>query len=171
VTPIDNKAGIHSPPPPTSYGNMPLAVSQSGSAPNTNDPEQKSKFEQNGKKFGKKLGNAGVFPVYCFVLSRRSDHSCSNFRCWCHCRFQHREQYFLNSRSILLVLCDLISLEISCLTHISPGSHWNGVGGICFLWMDYSLLNTKSILQLMTHFFAMKIVKLVLALLLIVVEQ
>jgi hypothetical protein len=64
VTPIDNKGGITSPPPPTNYGNMPLAVSQNGSAPNTNDPEQKSKFEQNGKKFGKKLGNAGMFMVY-----------------------------------------------------------------------------------------------------------
>ncbi|KAJ5459764.1 uncharacterized protein N7458_001316 [Penicillium daleae] len=61
VKPLDEKAGIYTPPPPTSYGNMPLAVSQSGSGPTSNDPEQKSKFEQNGKKFGKKLGNAAIF--------------------------------------------------------------------------------------------------------------
>ncbi|KAJ5929966.1 hypothetical protein N7466_005459 [Penicillium verhagenii] len=49
-------------PPPTNYGNMPLDVSQGGpSAPESNDPNQKSKFEQGGKKFGKKLGNAAIF--------------------------------------------------------------------------------------------------------------
>lgn len=48
-------------PPPTNYGNMPLEVSQGGpSAPDSNDPKEKSKFEQGGKKFGKKLGNAGM---------------------------------------------------------------------------------------------------------------
>lgn len=62
VKPLDEKAGIYSPPPPTNYGNMPLAVAQSGSNPASNDPEQKSKFEENGKKFGKKLGNAGKSP-------------------------------------------------------------------------------------------------------------
>lgn len=57
---INEKAGVSSPPPPTNYGNMPLAVSQSGSgAPASNDPEQKNKLEEGGKKFGKKLGNAG----------------------------------------------------------------------------------------------------------------
>ncbi|EPS26965.1 hypothetical protein POX_g08737 [Penicillium oxalicum] len=61
VKPLDEKAGIYSPPPPTNYGNMPLAVAQSGSNPASNDPEQKSKFEENGKKFGKKLGNAAIF--------------------------------------------------------------------------------------------------------------
>jgi hypothetical protein len=50
---------------------MPLAVSQSGSGPTSNDPEQKSKFEQNGKKFGKKLGNAGMFTVYRSILTKR----------------------------------------------------------------------------------------------------
>ncbi|KAJ5909688.1 hypothetical protein N7504_004331 [Penicillium tannophilum] len=49
-------------PPPTNYGNMPLEVSQGGpSAPESNDPKEKSKFEQGGKKFGKKLGNAAIF--------------------------------------------------------------------------------------------------------------
>ncbi|KAL9050945.1 MAG: hypothetical protein Q9162_006330 [Coniocarpon cinnabarinum] len=44
----------------TNYGNMPMDVSQSGgSAPA--DPAQKSKFEQGGKKFGKKMGNAAIF--------------------------------------------------------------------------------------------------------------
>ncbi|PYI33726.1 SH3-domain-containing protein [Aspergillus indologenus CBS 114.80] len=47
-------------PPPTNYGNMPLEVSQSGSTPD-GDPAKKGKFEEHGKKFGKKLGNAAVF--------------------------------------------------------------------------------------------------------------
>lgn len=40
------------------YGNMPLDVSQTGS----NKPEagQPSKFNEQGKKFGKKMGNAGM---------------------------------------------------------------------------------------------------------------
>lgn len=49
--------------PPTDYGNMPLQVSQSGqpAAPaNPEDPKQ-NKLEEGGKKFGKKLGNAGMF--------------------------------------------------------------------------------------------------------------
>lgn len=50
------------PPPPTNYGNMPLEVSQSGSSANApSDPAQQGKFEQGGKKFGKKLGNAGMY--------------------------------------------------------------------------------------------------------------
>ncbi|KAL2836608.1 SH3 domain-containing protein [Aspergillus pseudodeflectus] len=40
------------------YGNMPLEVSQSGS-PST--PGKANKFEEHGKKFGKKMGNAAIF--------------------------------------------------------------------------------------------------------------
>lgn len=40
---------------------MPLEVSQSGSAPPGPEGEGKgNKFEQGGKKFGKKMGNAGM---------------------------------------------------------------------------------------------------------------
>ena len=47
--------------PPTqpagsSYGNLPLEVSQSGGGGGGSQP---SKLNENGKKFGKKLGNAG----------------------------------------------------------------------------------------------------------------
>jgi len=42
----------------SSYGNLPLAVSQSGSA---GEVGGRSKFDENGKKFGKKLGNAAIF--------------------------------------------------------------------------------------------------------------
>lgn len=58
---IDEKSG----PPPSSYGNMPLEVSQSGSDPATEvgpDGKTHGKFNQHGKKFGKKMGNAGTFP-------------------------------------------------------------------------------------------------------------
>ncbi|KAJ5289110.1 hypothetical protein N7478_002140 [Penicillium angulare] len=58
---INEKGSVVSP-PPTNYGNMPLEVSQGGpSAPDSNDPNQKNKLEQGGKKFGKKLGNAAIF--------------------------------------------------------------------------------------------------------------
>lgn len=56
---IDEKSAA--PPPGTNYGNMPLEVSQSGSS---NDPAQKSKFEQGGKKIGKKFGNAGTYAFW-----------------------------------------------------------------------------------------------------------
>lgn len=42
----------------TNYGNMPLDVSQSGAS--TAEPGQPSKFNEQGKKFGKKMGNAGM---------------------------------------------------------------------------------------------------------------
>jgi len=55
----DEKAIIPaaSPAPVSNYGNMPMDVSHSAS----NEPQEPSKFEQGGKKFGKKLGNAAVF--------------------------------------------------------------------------------------------------------------
>ncbi|KAJ5520163.1 hypothetical protein N7463_000616 [Penicillium fimorum] len=59
VNVVNEKAGLASP-PPTNYGNMPLDVSQSGQSGNPEDPK-KSKFEEGGKKFGKKLGNAAIF--------------------------------------------------------------------------------------------------------------
>lgn len=46
--------------PSTDYGNMPLQVSQSGSAM-TPDGRKYSKLEEQGKKFGKKMGNAAIF--------------------------------------------------------------------------------------------------------------
>ena len=44
------------------YGNMPLDVSQTGSSAMVPMEGRKpSKFEENGKKFGKKMGNAAIF--------------------------------------------------------------------------------------------------------------
>ena len=58
---IEEKGAIgrfQPPPPPmqSNYGNMPLDVSQSG---NSSVPGKESKLNANGKKFGKKMGNAG----------------------------------------------------------------------------------------------------------------
>ncbi|MCJ1290871.1 hypothetical protein MMC34_002413 [Xylographa carneopallida] len=56
-----NAATVLPPPMPqqnNSYGNMPLTVSQSGTG---GDGAGRSKFDENGKKFGKKLGNAAIF--------------------------------------------------------------------------------------------------------------
>jgi LAS seventeen-binding protein 1/2 len=44
---------------PSDYGNLPLAVSQSG--PSSQPGRQTSKLEEHGKKFGKKMGNAAIF--------------------------------------------------------------------------------------------------------------
>ncbi|KAL4810153.1 SH3 domain-containing protein [Aspergillus unguis] len=54
VNVLDEKAVA----PPTNYGNMPLDVSQSGSS---TTPGKHGKFEEHGKKFGKKMGNAAIF--------------------------------------------------------------------------------------------------------------
>ena len=62
VSVVDEKNSMapHMPPPPplqSGYGNMPLEVSQSSSG-----PQKPSKLNENGKKFGKKMGNAGKAP-------------------------------------------------------------------------------------------------------------
>ena len=62
------------PPPPTpqsnnNYGNMPLAVSQGGGGA---DSAGRSKFDENGKKFGKKLGNAGMSDEFSYFTSNGS---------------------------------------------------------------------------------------------------
>ncbi|KAF2853119.1 SH3-domain-containing protein [Plenodomus tracheiphilus IPT5] len=49
--------GAPSAPVPSNYGNMPLDVANGAQQP----PQEPSKMEQNGKKFGKKLGNAAIF--------------------------------------------------------------------------------------------------------------
>ncbi|KAI9823155.1 MAG: hypothetical protein M1832_002598 [Thelocarpon impressellum] len=53
---VDEKRGAA---PASNYGNMPLDVSQSGSA--AADPAKPSKVNEAGKKFGKKMGNAAIF--------------------------------------------------------------------------------------------------------------
>jgi len=63
VSVVDEKSSMSAlqpPPPPTpsSYGNMPVDVSQSGSS---STPGKESKLNANGKKFGKKMGNAAIF--------------------------------------------------------------------------------------------------------------
>lgn len=54
--------GLVPPPPqtPSGYGNAPLEVSQGGGGAVGADGKE-SKMGANGKKFGKKMGNAGMF--------------------------------------------------------------------------------------------------------------
>jgi hypothetical protein len=47
-------------PQPSEYGNIPLQMTQSGSAIGP-DGRKYSKLEEQGKKFGKKMGNAAIF--------------------------------------------------------------------------------------------------------------
>ena len=58
---LDEKNTFSAPPRPTpsNYGNMPLDVSQGNSGAVGAAEGKESKFNQNGKKFGKKMGNAG----------------------------------------------------------------------------------------------------------------
>lgn len=54
----------------TSYGNMPMEVSQSGGGGGAQGGGKESKLGANGKKFGKKLGNASEYISYpCLILS------------------------------------------------------------------------------------------------------
>lgn len=48
-------------PQPTNYGNMPLEVAQTGSSATDAAGRRPSKFEEQGKKFGRKMGNAAIF--------------------------------------------------------------------------------------------------------------
>ena len=45
----------------SNYGNLPLEVSQSSTSMTPVDGKKPSKLEENGKKFGKKMGNAAIF--------------------------------------------------------------------------------------------------------------
>lgn len=58
------KNAISAPPPPTrsNYGNLPLDISQGSGGGATAAKE--SKLNENGKKFGKKMGNAGQSTEY-----------------------------------------------------------------------------------------------------------
>ncbi|KAI4246383.1 MAG: hypothetical protein L6R40_002051 [Gallowayella cf. fulva] len=61
---IDEKSamvGMAPPQTPSGYGNVPLDVSQSGSGSVGTGAGGESKFNQHGKKFGKKMGNAAIF--------------------------------------------------------------------------------------------------------------
>jgi len=66
---------------------MPLDVSQSGSG----EPGKHGKMEEHGKKFGKKMGNAGMSPKYYPAIQhiQKLTFFCSYLRCWCYDRFQH----------------------------------------------------------------------------------
>ena len=52
--------GTSQQPTSSGYGNMPLDVSQAGSSATPGKP---SKFEEHGKKFGRKMGNAGMSSI------------------------------------------------------------------------------------------------------------
>lgn len=62
----DQKSPVSSA-PRTNYGNVPLEVSQSDSSTAAGNNERSDKFQQGGKKFGKKLGNAGMISTRSFL--------------------------------------------------------------------------------------------------------
>lgn len=49
------------PTPSTDYGNMPLAIANTGPIDPNTGLRKPSKLEEHGKKFGKKMGNAAIF--------------------------------------------------------------------------------------------------------------
>ncbi|KAK2803234.1 hypothetical protein FQN50_007101 [Emmonsiellopsis sp. PD_5] len=69
VTVIEEKSTILSPQPVSSYGNLPLEMTHSGSS-GSHDGKRPTKFEENGKKFGKKMGNAAIFGAGATVGSK-----------------------------------------------------------------------------------------------------
>lgn len=99
----EKKAGMMAPPQSsaavagsstTGYGNVPLEVSQSGGG-------GESKFNQQGKKFGKKMGNAGTFIALPKVdlLSTHTDvwgTWNSYLRSRRHHRLEHRQRHLLD---------------------------------------------------------------------------
>lgn len=93
VNVLQEKGAAAPPPPPTSYGNLPLEVSQSGSQPQPGPDGKSNKVEQGGKKFGKKMGNAGML-LYTLVWLQLILTRCffpSDLRCWCYDGIQHCE--------------------------------------------------------------------------------
>jgi LAS seventeen-binding protein 1/2 len=58
VNMIEEKRPVPFSNPSTEYGNLPLAIASSSSQP---EGRKYSKLEENGKKFGKKMGNAAIF--------------------------------------------------------------------------------------------------------------
>ena len=65
---VDEKSGgggfARPPPTPSQYGNLPLSVSQGGGGSSMGGMASNSKVNDNTKKFGKKLGNAGESGIY-----------------------------------------------------------------------------------------------------------
>ena len=73
ITDQKNFMAPYQPPPPpmqSNYGNMPQDVSQGGSSAAPARPE--SKLQANGKKFGKKMGNAGMSCALITILASTS---------------------------------------------------------------------------------------------------
>lgn len=61
VSIVEEKKQVPPPlPAQSNYGNVPYDVAQAGSSANSG-PGRESKMAANGKKFGKKMGNAGMF--------------------------------------------------------------------------------------------------------------
>lgn len=60
VNVIDEKMPMMAQPQPSDYGNMPLQITQTGTSTNS-EGRKYSKLEEQGKKFGKKMGNAAIF--------------------------------------------------------------------------------------------------------------
>ena len=114
---VDEKTRMAPPAPPSapgSYGNMPLEVSQGGAGPVAGKP---SKFEEHGKKFGKKLGNASKYTLHLFTitLSRIALTYGSNLRRRSNNGFKGRQRPLLVTFHIaqIRIISDLLKLTKS----------------------------------------------------------
>lgn len=97
VNVVEDTNGLGAPAPPlvgSNYGNMPLVVSQ-GSGEVTGGSN--SKVNEQGKKFGKKLGNAGrfFFTVFCIGMDRLLTIMNSYIRCGSYNRVKHCQRNLL----------------------------------------------------------------------------
>jgi LAS seventeen-binding protein 1/2 len=81
----------------TSYGNMPLDVSQTGSNAGPVDPAKPSKGQEMGKKFGKKMGNAAIFGAVSFASLTNKTWTIAYQDLGCYNRLKHCQRYFLGN--------------------------------------------------------------------------
>lgn len=90
-----NGLGASAPQPAgSSYGNMPLAVSQGGGEVTGGS---NSKVNEQGKKFGKKLGNAGMFLFTAVCITMDGLLIMMNSYIWCgsYNRLKHCQRNLL----------------------------------------------------------------------------
>ena len=92
---MDEKSAMPAPLPPrapSNYGNVPMDVSQGGGGSMMGGAGTKT--NDNAKKFGKKLGNAGMYLDRAFGMSDANSIR-SNFWSWCDDWFEDCQRYLL----------------------------------------------------------------------------
>jgi hypothetical protein len=120
---------------------MPLEVAQTGSSATDAAGRRPSKFEEQGKKFGRKMGNAGEFG--CFLICKSLLTAYSNLRCWCHDWFQHCQWHLLDQINIALGICLCFKITLT-----RPMGTHNKIQGYGLRIMGLALMAYKELSRL-----------------------